>query len=72
MILPRVLFALFLTTAFALAQSGDKPGEKQEPRVPKEKIPTNPPLSPEAALKTFKLPPGCRCEVVAADPLIET
>lgn len=68
----RALSALLLTSALALAQSGDKPGEKQEPRVPKEKIPANPPLAPEAALKTFKLPPGFRIELVAADPLIET
>ncbi len=68
----RILSALLLTAVLALAQSGDKPGEKQESRVPKEKIPANPPLSPEAALKTFKLPPCFRIEVVAADPLIET
>ncbi|MFM8469423.1 MAG: hypothetical protein ACKODH_05555, partial [Limisphaerales bacterium] len=72
LMLPRVLSALLLTSALAFAQSGDKPGEKQEPRVPKDKIPANPPLTPEAALKTFKLPPGFRIEVVAADPLIET
>ncbi|MEY4201113.1 MAG: hypothetical protein RLZZ265_2853 [Verrucomicrobiota bacterium] len=70
--LPRILSVLFLTAALALAQSGDKPGEKQESRVPKEKIPANPPLSATDALKTFKLPPGFRIEVVAADPLIET
>jgi mono/diheme cytochrome c family protein/glucose/arabinose dehydrogenase len=68
----RAVTALFLTTALALAQNGDKPGEKQESRVPKDKIPANPPLSPQAALKTFKLPPGFRIEIVAADPLIET
>ncbi|PAW84128.1 MAG: dehydrogenase [Pedosphaera sp. Tous-C6FEB] len=68
----RILSALFLSTAVALAQSGDKPGEKQVSRVPKEKIPANPPLSAEAALKTFKLPPGFRIEVVAAEPLVET
>ncbi|MFA6546423.1 MAG: c-type cytochrome [Limisphaerales bacterium] len=70
--LPRVLLSLLLTATIALAQNGDKPGEKQESRVPREKIPANPPLSPGAALKTFKLPRGFRMEVVAADPLIET
>ena len=35
-------------------------------------IPPAPPLTPEQALKTFKLPPGFRIEIVAADPLIET
>ncbi len=71
-ILPRLLVALCLTASLAHAQSGDKAGEKQESRVPKEKIPANPPLAPADALKTFKLPPGFRIEVVAADPLIET
>ncbi len=70
--LSRVLLALLLTVASLSAQNGDKPGEKQESRVPKDKIPANPPLTPEAALKTFKLQPGFRIEVVAADPLIET
>ncbi|NBV23370.1 MAG: dehydrogenase [Proteobacteria bacterium] len=68
----RVLLSLLLTASVVLAQNGDKPGEKQESRVPKDKIPANPPLSPEAALKTFKLPPGFRIEVAAADPLVET
>ncbi len=70
--LSRALFALLLTAAVTFAQNGDKPGEKQESRVPREKIPANPPLTPEDALKTFKLPRGFRIEVVAADPLIET
>lgn len=68
----RILSSLLLTAAVVLAQNGDKPGEKQESRVPKDKIPANPPLSPADALKTFKLPPGFRIEVVAAEPLIET
>ena len=48
--LSRAVTALFLTASLALAQNGDKPGEKQESRVPKDKIPANPPLAPEAAL----------------------
>ena len=68
----RLLLSLLLIAPLALAQNGDKPGEKQESRVPKEKIPANPPLSAVAALKTFKLPPGFRIEVVAAEPLVET
>ncbi|MSR42697.1 MAG: c-type cytochrome [Pedosphaera sp.] len=71
-ILPHLLLALCLVAAIAHAQSGDKPGEKQESRVPKEKIPANPPLAPADALKTFKLPPGFRIETVASEPLIET
>ena len=68
----RLLVSLLLIAPLALAQNGDKPGEKQESRVPKEKIPASPPLSAAAALKTFKLPPGFRIEVVAAEPLVET
>ena len=71
-ILPHLLLALCLVASIAHAQSGDKPGEKQESRVPKEKIPANPPLAPADALKTFKLPPGFRIETVASEPLIET
>ena len=70
--LPRLLLAFFLAVSLVHAQNGDKPDEKQESRVPKEKIPANPPLKPEDALKTFKLPLGFRIEVVAADPFIET
>ena len=68
----RILLSFLFTAVVALAQNGDKPGEKQESRVPKEKIPANPPLSATDALKTFKLPPGFRIEVVAAEPLVET
>ncbi|HEY0456911.1 MAG TPA: PVC-type heme-binding CxxCH protein [Verrucomicrobiae bacterium] len=53
------------------AQNGDH-GEKEQPlRVPVEKIPPAPPLTPEQALTTFKLPPGFRIELVAAEPLVE-
>jgi glucose/arabinose dehydrogenase/mono/diheme cytochrome c family protein len=53
------------------AQQGDKKGETQAPRIPKEKIPPAPPLAPEAALKHFKLSPGFRIELVAAEPMVE-
>ena len=69
------LAALFLvaqSTATVLAQNGDKGGEKQTPRVPKEKIPPAPVLPPEQALKSFKLPPGFRIEIVASEPMVET
>ena len=56
----------------ARGQNGDKKGEVQLPRVPKEKIPPAPPLTPEQALKTFKLPPGFHIEVVASEPMIES
>lgn len=57
-------------TGSALAQQGDKPGEVQKLLVPKELIPPSPVLTPEQALKAFKLEPGFRIEVVAAEPLV--
>ena len=69
----RLLFASLLTTSLCLAQSGDKgdkPGESQKPLVPKALIPPATVLTPEQALKTFKLAPGFRIELVASEPLI--
>ena len=40
--------------------------------MPKEKIPPAPPLTPADELKTFKLPPGFRAELVASEPMIES
>src|SRR5678815_188312 len=64
------LVSLLLSTTLH-AQKGDK-GDKNQPlRVPREKIPPAPPLSPEQALKTFKVAPGFRIELVASEPLVE-
>lgn len=52
------------------AQQGDEAGETQAPVVPKEKIPPAPVLPPAEALKSFKLPPGFRIELVAGEPLV--
>lgn len=65
------LLALLVTLSFsAFGQQGDKPGEVQKLLVPKELIPPAPVLSPEQALKSFKIDPGFRIEVVASEPLI--
>jgi mono/diheme cytochrome c family protein/glucose/arabinose dehydrogenase len=66
----RACWLLFLTATAVFAQSGDKPGEVQKPLVLKKLIPPAPFLSPEQALKSFKLQPGFRIELVAAEPLI--
>src|SRR5260370_3677168 len=69
--LPRVLSFLLLLVPVARAQNGDKTGEAHPLRIPREKIPPAPPLSPAEALKTFQLPPGFRLELEASEPLVE-
>src|SRR4051812_4024824 len=64
--------ALFVTTFSLLAQKGDKGDTDQPLRVPREKIPPAPPLSPDQALKSFSVQPGFRIELVASEPLVET
>jgi mono/diheme cytochrome c family protein/glucose/arabinose dehydrogenase len=66
----RTLLITLATASVALAQSGDKIGEVQTARVPKEKIPPAPILTPEDGLKSLKVQPGFRVELVAAEPLI--
>lgn len=69
----RNIFVCCLLALSLHAQQGDgkdAPGEKQIARVPAEKIPPSPVLKPEDALKSFKLAPGFRIELVAAEPLI--
>src|SRR4051812_8548722 len=51
--------------------AGDNPGEEQPPPSGYP-IPPAPPLSPEESLKTFRLPPGYRIEIVASEPLVNT
>ena len=54
----------------AWAQRGDKKGQ-QQPEVWKNfDVPPAPALPPEQALKSFKLQPGFRIEIAAADPLV--
>ncbi|MDY6945248.1 MAG: PVC-type heme-binding CxxCH protein, partial [Pseudomonadota bacterium] len=54
----------------AQAQSGDRPGEKQQPPPAHIKSPPAPALSAEAALQTFRVAPGFKVELVASDPLL--
>jgi len=56
----------------ASAQQGDKEGEEQRSRVPKELIPPAPPLSPEESMRAMKLPDGFRVECVASEPMVDT
>jgi mono/diheme cytochrome c family protein/glucose/arabinose dehydrogenase len=66
-----VALAIGLTPRPCLAQRGDKKGEVQIVRIPKEKIPPAPPLSPEAESKTFSVSSGFKIELFAAEPLIQ-
>ena len=61
---------LALLSQHAAAQSGDRPGEQQQPPPAHIKAPPAPALSPEAALKTLRVAPGFRVEIVASDPLL--
>jgi mono/diheme cytochrome c family protein/glucose/arabinose dehydrogenase len=63
-----------LLAADVCAQIGDKldkPGEVQKSLVPAELIPPAPALSPADALKSFRLAPGIRLELVASEPLVQ-
>jgi mono/diheme cytochrome c family protein/glucose/arabinose dehydrogenase len=54
----------------AWAQRGDRK-DQQQPEVWKNfDVPPAPALTPEQALKSFKLQPGFRIEIAAADPLV--
>src|SRR5687768_7533839 len=44
------------------------PKEMDVPEIP---VPPSPALSPEEALKSFKLAPGIKLELVAAEPMVE-
>jgi glucose/arabinose dehydrogenase len=58
----------------ALAQIGDradKAGEVQKSIVPADQIPPAPALTPEEALKSFRLAPGIKLELAAAEPLVQ-
>ena len=64
-----ILSALCLAAAVC-AQVGDKAGEAQVPIVPANLIPPSPPLTAEEALRSFKVAPGYRIELVAEAPLV--
>src|SRR2546429_3028329 len=65
------IFLLMVLAALnARAQKGDEGGEPRPPRAPKKLTPPAPPFAPDQALKSFKLQPGFRIELVAAEPLV--
>ena len=66
---PLAVLALLVgaTSAFALNKGNAGPTDVQL----KFNLPAPAPLSPEEALKSFRLPPGFRIELVASEPMIE-
>lgn len=66
---PLAALALLVgaTSAFALNKGNAGPAEV----TLKFNLPIQAPLSPEEALKSFRLPPGFRIELVASEPMIE-
>jgi putative membrane-bound dehydrogenase-like protein len=73
--LSAVAIILYLVSALpAWAQRGDerdKPGTVQVDPIPEDKVPPQPVLSPEEALKAFKIQPGFHIELVASEPLVQ-
>jgi mono/diheme cytochrome c family protein/glucose/arabinose dehydrogenase len=68
---PTLLALLVSLCAAPLhAQRGDRAGEVQLPPAAHIKVPPAPVLAPSDALKTFKIAPGFRIELVAAEPLV--
>jgi glucose/arabinose dehydrogenase/mono/diheme cytochrome c family protein len=65
-----LLLALVLSAPSVFAQSGDRAGEAQPPPPPHLRSPPSPALQASDALRTFRLPPGFRMEIVAAEPLV--
>jgi mono/diheme cytochrome c family protein/glucose/arabinose dehydrogenase len=67
---PLAVLALLVgaASAFALNKGNAGPTNVQL----KFTLPAPAPLSPEEELKTFKLPPGFRIELVASEPMIES
>ena len=69
----RLLVVVAVSLAFvAFGQEGDEKGEAQRARVPGELIPPAPWLSPEQALKSFRIADGLQIECIAHEPLVES
>jgi mono/diheme cytochrome c family protein/glucose/arabinose dehydrogenase len=64
------LLLIALAVLPARAQHGDHAGESQVPPPRHFTTPPAPPLTPAQALKTFKVAPGFRIELVASEPLV--
>ena len=61
---------MLVLAAAASGQNGDRIGEVQRDLPEEWQVPTVPPLSPSDAQALFKVAPGYRVELVAAEPLV--
>lgn len=76
MLFRRTLFTLCLSlgafrAAGQIGDNADKAGVVQKPLLPADQIPPAPARTPEEELGTFKLAPGFKVEIAAADPLVQ-
>ncbi|MBL9210425.1 MAG: c-type cytochrome [Opitutaceae bacterium] len=70
---PRLSLALlFVPAVFAqIGDRADKPGVVQKSLVPADQIPPAPVLTPAQALQSFKVAPGYKVEIAAAEPHVQ-
>lgn len=61
---------VFVSSSAIVAQTGDRAGEQQSAQILADKIPPAPPLSPEAALKSFTVQGDFEIQLVAAEPMV--
>lgn len=68
---PLLVAILAVAVATPLSgQNGDRQGETQPENWEKFDLPESPPLSPEDELASFRIAPGFRIELIAAEPLV--
>ena len=70
-LLPPFIGISILSFAEEFGDKRDKPGEVQKLRVAEELIPPSRPRTPEEELKSFKVAPGFKIELVACEPLVQ-
>lgn len=66
---PVAIILVFLSLSFLVGDSGkkDRPADRADKDY-KDELPRIPPTKPTEALKTFRLRPGFRIELAAAEP----
>ncbi len=67
-LLPLIAISVPITSA--IAQNGDRSGETQREIPEAWVLPPSPPLTPDAAKKSFRIQPGHRIDLIASEPLI--